>query len=104
MKPLFSVLLLITAFASATAAPQTREELQKSLNEQVFSAPFDPGDVEKAEAYSEESKKKGVSPVGSPPAYWLPGWTCASVAGYAYYNYYDYRNCVYYHYYYGRYW
>jgi hypothetical protein len=34
----------------------------------------------------------------------VPGWTCTNLTTYAYYNYGDYQNCVYYHYYYHRYW
>jgi len=107
MSPRSLSLLLLSACGVAFAADdqdKAREEMQRQLNQQVMSAPFNPGDVKKAEAYSEQAKRQGVVPIAAPPTYWAPGWTCANLAGYAYYNYMDYRNCVYYHYYYGRYW
>jgi hypothetical protein len=88
----------------AQAQQQTREEMQKALNAQVMASPFDPGDVKKAEAYAEEAKKQNIQPVATPPAYWVPGWTCGNMIGYGGYLYGDYRACVYYHHYYGRYW
>ena len=89
---------------AADDADKAREEMQKSLNAQVMNSPFNAGDMKKAEAWAEEAKKKGVTPVPKPPAYWQPGWSCANLTTYAYYNYGDYRNCVYYHHYYRRYW
>jgi len=98
------VLLAALTSACTMAAADEREDMQKALNQQVMSTPFNAGDIKKAEAYAAEAKKQGVAPMASPPTYWVPGWTCASLAGYRYYNYGDYQNCVYYHYYYGRYW
>jgi hypothetical protein len=92
------------AAIAADDAEKAREEMQRQLNQQVMSAPFNAGDIKKAESYAEEAKKQGVVPVPQPPRYWAPGWTCANLTGYAYYNYGDYRNCIYYHHYYGRYW
>jgi hypothetical protein len=92
------------AFAGDDSSDAEREAAQRALNQQVLSRPFDAGDVDKARVYSEEAKKSNVAPVAQPPAYWVPGWTCANLTAYAYYNYMDYRNCVYYNYYYGRYW
>jgi hypothetical protein len=85
-------------------ADKAREEMQRRLNEQVMSTPFNPGDVKRAEAFAEQAKRKGIPPIPSPPSYWQPGWTCANVAGYAYYNYMDYRNCIYFNRYHGYYW
>ncbi len=96
-------LVVGTAFA-ADADQKAREEMQKRLNNEVMSSAFDPGDAVKAEAYAEEAQKRNVQPVAQPPAYWAPGWTCANLTTYAYYNYGDYRNCIYYHRYYGYYW
>jgi hypothetical protein len=97
--------LLAAGMASAADdADRARAEMQKKLNNQVMSAPFDPGDISKAEAYAAEAKAANVVPVAQPPTYWAPGWTCANLTSYAYYNYGDYRNCIYYHHYYGRYW
>ncbi|MET0382584.1 MAG: hypothetical protein ABW032_04090 [Burkholderiaceae bacterium] len=90
--------------AAAADEDQQRADMQRALNAQVMSQPFDPGDMAKANAYAAEAKKANTPPVMQPPAYWVPGWTCASLSGYQYYQYNDYRNCVYYHYYYHRYW
>ncbi len=81
-----------------------KEDMQKQLNQEVMESEFDAGDPQRAQAYADEAMKKGLKPVGSGPSYWKPGWTCDSLAGSVYYRYSDYRNCVYYHRYYGRYW
>ncbi|RMH36381.1 MAG: hypothetical protein D6690_05915 [Nitrospirae bacterium] len=76
------------------------EALQRALNQQVLDRPFDPGDRAAVDKYLEESLKKGVKPVESPPPGWRPGWTCANLT----YSFRWYRNCLYYHHYYGYYW
>lgn len=90
--------------AVAAQADDARREMQKALNEEILSSPFDPGDVEKANAYAEQAMKKNLKPVQAAPAYWQPGWTCNNLVSYRYYRYRDYRNCVHHHRYYGRYW
>jgi hypothetical protein len=102
-----ALLVYIATLCNARAnddADKAREEMQRRLNEQVMSTPFNPGDVKRAEAFAEQAKRKGIPPIPSPPSYWQPGWTCANVAGYAYYNYMDYRNCIYFNRYHGYYW
>lgn len=81
-----------------------RDDLQRALNQQVMATPFNPGDIKKAQGYAEQAKKEGVLPVQQAPAYWQPGWTCGSLIAYQYYHYGDYRNCIYFNHYYGRYW
>jgi hypothetical protein len=103
LVPLFVCFAAGTANADDTK-DQAQAEMQRALNQQVMAAPFNAGDVKKARAYAEESKKQGVVPVVQAPAYWVPGWSCANLTVYRYYNYGDYQNCVYYHHYYGRYW
>jgi hypothetical protein len=100
---LTSVAAHYPAFANDDAQ-RAREEMQRRLNEQVLSAPFNPGDVKRAEAYVEQARRQGILPAATPPSYWMPGWTCANVAAYAYYNYTDYRNCIYFNRYHGYYW
>lgn len=78
--------------------------MQRALNAEVASSPFNPGDIKKAQQYADEALKKGIAPITQAPVYWQPGWTCASLTHYLYYRYSDYRNCVYHHRYYGRYW
>ena len=79
-------------------------EMQRRLNEQVMSQPFDAGDVEKADAYANEAMKKHLPPSGRVPSYWEQGWTCDDMTRSPYYSYRDYRDCVYYHRYHNRYW
>jgi len=98
---LSTVILLPTLVWADDAA---RAAMQQSLNAEVFAAPFDPGDVDKAKAYAEEALKKKVKPVVTPPSYWQPGWSCARLTRYHGYQYNHYRNCIYHHRYYGRYW
>lgn len=98
------LLLALAATAAADDAQKRRAEMQKALNDAVMASPFDPGDVQKAQAYAEEAKKQNLPPVQSPPPYWQPGWTCGHLTGYLHYRYDTYRNCIYYHRYYGRYW
>lgn len=103
-SPIGTISLLCALLPAAAFAETEREAMQRKLNESVMAAPFDPGDISKAEAYAEQAKKSNIPPVAQPPAYWAPGWTCSNLTSYAYYNYGDYRNCIYYHHYYGRYW
>lgn len=84
---------------TTTKTDQAREDMQRALNQQVMAAPFNPGDVKKAQGYAEQAKKEGVLPVPQAPGYWQPGWTCGSLIAYQYYNYGDYRNCIYYNHY-----
>ena len=108
MPPRSSIALALAAVATLAAADESadkeREDMQRRLNEEVMSSKFDPGDVNKAQAYAEEAKKQNVVPVAAPPSFWVPGWTCANFIGSPYYSYPVYRNCIYYHYYYRRYW
>jgi hypothetical protein len=98
------MLMAVSASVMADDADKAREEMQRKLNESVMSSPFNAGDIKKAQAWAEDAKKQGVAPVPQAPSYWRPGWSCSNLTAYAYYNYMDYRNCVYHHYYYGRYW
>lgn len=103
LGPLGLTVLLIASLP-ALADDAARAERQRALNEEVLAAAFDPGDVDKAKAYAEEAIKKKLKPVATPPPYWQPGWSCGHLTRYHYYRYSHYRNCIYYHRYYGRYW
>jgi hypothetical protein len=98
------VLMGFLQVAHAADNDAAREEMQRKLNAETMATPFNPGDIKKATAYAEEAKRQNVVPVSQAPSYWMQGWTCASMSGYAYYNYTAYRDCVYYHHYHGRYW
>lgn len=102
----YGLAVLVGGLPALCAAGQAEDmaEMQRHLNQEVMSQPFDAGDVGKAEAYANEAMKKQLKPAARGPAYWESGWTCADMTRSPYYNYQDYRNCVYYHRYYNRYW
>jgi hypothetical protein len=75
------------------------EEMQKKLNQGVMEKPFSVEDAAKIDAYIADAMKKNLKPQEKPPASWRPGYTCENL-----HNYYEYRNCLYYYRYYGRYW
>lgn len=102
---LVATLPILIFFSSVSFADDdARAAMQRELNATVMDAPFDPGDVNKAKAYADEAIKKKIKPVTTPPSYWQPGWNCGHLTRYHYYRYSHYRNCVYYHRYYGHYW
>lgn len=78
----------------------TRQEMQKTLNQQVISQPFSVADEEKVKAYIEDATKRGVAPSAQPGPHWRPGYTCRDLIPYSWQ---EYRNCRYYYWYYGRY-
>lgn len=100
----FTTALTILFSTAILADEDARAAMQRALNAEVLAAPFDPGDVDKAKAYAEKAIKKDTKPVATPPSYWQPGWTCGHLTRYHYYRYSQYRDCIYYHRYYGRYW
>lgn len=73
--------------------------MQKKLNAQVLEKPFSVEDVEKIDLYIKDAMKKDIKPREKPPASWRRGYTCEKL-----HNYTEYRDCVYYYRYYGRYW
>lgn len=95
------LILLFIVFHGATAIADERDEMQKQLNEQVFEKPFSVESEAALNAYIEEATKKGTPPNAQPSQYWRKGYTCGDLRRYSW-N--DYRDCSYYHRYYGRYW
>ena len=75
------------------------EEMQKKLNSQVMEKPFSVEDTAKIDAYIKDAMRKDLKPNATPPASWRRGYTCANL-----HNYNEYRDCLYYYRYYGRYW
>jgi hypothetical protein len=99
--------LALTVFFVASMPPaamagdkEDMAEMQKQLNAGVMAKPFSVEDEAKIDAYVKDAMKKDLKPKESAPSYWQPGWTCNNLYG----HYYDYRDCRYYHRYYGRYW
>jgi hypothetical protein len=102
---IFTALLATLFLSSPGWAGEAEEmaEMQKQLNAEVMSKPFDPGDPAKIDAYIEDALANDIQPVTQPPSYWQPGYTCGYIRQYRY-DYNTYRNCLYHHRYYGRYW
>lgn len=75
---------------------------QAQLNAQVMEKPFSVEDEAKIDAFVKSAMEKDLKPdVSSKPASWRPGYTCADIYNVSWSAY---RNCRYYHRYYGRYW
>lgn len=107
MNKIFPLLLcLISVYTGPALADKESDmaEIQRQLNAEVMAQPFDPGDPAKVDAYVREAMKKDLKPRTTAPDYWQPGWSCNHLTRYRHYRYTDYRDCVYHHRYYGRYW
>jgi len=73
--------------------------MQKAMNQKTMEKPFNPGDQAALDAYLAQALKKGILPPQQQPQNWQPGWTCNNLMN----SYYQYRNCLHYHQYYGHY-
>ncbi len=104
MKPA-SFLSLFLLCVTVPAFAQTDEELQamqQQLNSEVMEKPFSVEDEAKIEQYINDAMQKQLKPqVAKAPSYWKPGYTCANIYNHGWNAY---RNCRYYHRYYGHYW
>ena len=104
MKQISALLLLTLLFAPAAFANEEEEmaALQRQLNAEVMEKPFSAADEAKVTEYMKDAMAKDLKPeVRKAPNYWRPGYTCANIYSYGWNAY---RNCRYYHRYYGRYW
>lgn len=93
----------ILSLSSFAGEEEDMAAMQRMLNGKVMAEEFNPGDMDKIEAYIKKSMKGELKPAAKAPSYWKPGYTCAYIRSYRY-NYRHYRNCLYHHRYYGRYW
>lgn len=75
-------------------------EMQRQLNSEVMSQPFYAEQPERVDAYIKEAMKKDLKPKVYKGPHWKPGYTCHDMLRYSWV---EYRNCRYYHRYYGRY-
>ena len=102
---LAAIYVLFSMQISNTAFAQTAKELadmQKKLNVEVLEKPFSVADEAKVDAYIKDAMAKNLKPeVSKAPSYWRPGYSCADIYHYGWNGY---RNCRYYHSYYGHYW
>ncbi len=99
-----STLLLFMLLAPAVFANEDEEmaAMQRQLNAEVMEKPFSAADEAKVNAFMKDAMAKDLKPeVRKAPNYWRPGYTCANIYSHGWSTY---RNCRYYHRYYGRYW
>lgn len=93
---------MVGGIALAGAKEDAMAEMQKQLNAETMSRPFDPGVASEIDAeLNKLIKKGGKPPVMEAPSYWRPGYTCRNSWRYSRRAYY---NCRYYYRYHGRYW
>lgn len=98
------VAVLSVGFCSVALADEAADmaAYQAQLNAQVMEKPFSVEDEAKIDAFVKSAMEKDLKPdVSAKPATWRPGYTCANIYGVSWAAY---RNCRYYHRYYGRYW
>jgi hypothetical protein len=96
-------MFLLASFAHANADTAQDEEvarMQRQLNQDVMEKPFFAEDPQKVEAYIKEASKNHIKPLEYSGPHWQAGYTCHDMLRYAWV---EYRNCRYYHHYYGRY-
>lgn len=97
---LLALVLLASAYSVVLAGEkEDMEAMQKAMNQQTMERPFNPGDKAALDAYLAQALKSGLPPPQQAPANWQPGWTCNNLMN----SYYQYRNCLHYHRYYGHY-
>lgn len=99
----FFLLVIAIFIISPSLFAETAAEMQQRLNAEAMNKSFEVEDVSKIDSYINDAMKKNLQPRKNPPANWQPGYTCDGYYG-MYHNYYDYRDCLYYHRYYGRFW
>ena len=100
---LFRTFLVSSVLISAQAAASDEDdmaEMQRKLNAETMGKPFFAEQPEKVDAYIKEAMKKNLKPPEYKGKNWQPGYTCRNLLSYSWR---EYRNCRYYHRYYGRY-
>jgi len=95
------ILFLLTLAGPATAFAADTAGMQDRLNNEVLDQGFDVKDESELNSYIEEATRKGLEPKVKPPSRWRRGYTCDDLRRYSWG---EYRDCVYYHRYHGRYW
>jgi hypothetical protein len=101
---LFSIVIFYGLFSPWHAFASDEEDMadmQKKLNAEVMQKPFTLEDAARVDAYVREAMKNNLRPIQTPPKDWRPGYTCNDLWRYSYD---EYRDCFYYHRYYGHYW
>lgn len=102
-KRTFIAALCVVGFAQAPAQTAQDAELarvQQQLNQEVMDKPFHAEDPQKVDAYIKEASKNHIKPLEYSGPHWRAGYTCHDMLRYSWI---EYRDCSYYHHYYGRY-
>ncbi len=104
MKNRWQVILVLLVFSVIPMAfadeADDLAEMQRQLNADVMAKPFFAPEDSKVDAYIEEAMKKDLKPPEYKGNNWQAGYTCHDMLRYSWR---EYRNCRYYHRYYGRY-
>ena len=95
-----SFLMTLSQVFAATAEEEELARQQQLLNQEVMSQPFLAEQPEKVNAYIEDAMKRKLKPPEYTGSNWRTGYTCRNLLAYSWR---EYRNCRYYHHYYGRY-
>jgi hypothetical protein len=102
MNLLFGVFLLsgFTQVWAGKADDEEMERMQRQLNKEVMEKPFFAEEPEKVDAYIKEASKNHIKPLEYTGSNWRAGSTCHDLLRYSWA---EYRDCRYYHNYYGHY-
>jgi hypothetical protein len=101
LRGLLTIGIAISAYSMVLAGEkEDMEAMQKAMNQKTMERPFNAGDQAALDVYLAQALKSGLPPPQQqPPSNWQPGWTCNNLMS----SYYQYRNCLHYHRYYGHY-
>ncbi len=94
---------LLCGFTQAWADQADDDEMQRAqrqMNKEVMDKPFFAEEPEKVDAYILEASKKHIKPIEYTGPHWKDGYTCNDMLQYSWT---EFRDCRYYHHYYGHY-
>ena len=95
-----SLIAVVPLLMSGFAHAQTAAEMQRQLNQQTLDRNFDVKSEAELNSYIDAATKRGEVPKPYQGTNWRPGYTCADLRPYGWR---EYRDCMYYYRYYGRY-
>ena len=90
----------ITQAWADKADDAAKERMQNQLNKEVMEKPFFAEEPAKVDAFIKEASKNHIKPLEYTGNHWREGYTCHDLLRYSWT---EYRDCRYYHHYYGRY-
>ncbi len=96
---LFVALVPLGSGSVLASEEEDLEAMQRALNKEVLDRPFNPGDQAAVDQYVEDALKKNKIPEEYTGKNWKQGYTCNNLIG----SLFQYRNCLHYYRYYGRY-